>query len=245
MKVYTRLVVPSSATLAGATATDTVVTLNLTGTATLTGDYVPAGLTATGTAGRYTITIPAGQTSASFTVDPVGDNTYEGPETVVATIASAVANTSANLSVTTASATGTIHDEGGSYDSDLPTLTIAKDLSAALLAVRTQRERAADDSRFDRRPQGGAATGAVAAHHRAGVVAARVEARDGRAVVVEHARVAVDLQPAIGEHAGRDHAGHERLPPHPVRRLALADRHHHRPVGTAQIGGGPKPAAGA
>ena len=98
-------------TLANASAFATVVTLTLTGTATLTTDYTVSGLTATGTPGEYTLTIPAGQTTATFHVDPVGDTTVETNETVVATITSAVTNTTVSLTIATAVATGTITED--------------------------------------------------------------------------------------------------------------------------------------
>jgi hypothetical protein len=124
-------VVTYTVTLSRTSPWDTVVTIDLTGTATLTTDYTVGGLTATGTPGRYTLTIPAGSTSGTFTMDPVGDTTYEGPETVIATIASAATNTTVALTVSTSSATATIYDDGSSkpgggfYDSDIAPVAVA------------------------------------------------------------------------------------------------------------------------
>ena len=112
-------------TLSNPSDTDTVVTIDLSGSATLSSDYALAGLTPTGTAGRYTLTIAAGQTTATFTANPVGDAVYEGAETVTATVVSAVTNGSESLDKTTDVATGTIHDGGDAYDSDVPTVSIA------------------------------------------------------------------------------------------------------------------------
>ena len=96
-------------TLSNASAFDTTVTYNLTGTAS-TGDYTT---TATGT-----LVIAAGSLTGSFTVDPTSDTTFENAETVIATIATATSNAAA-LTVTTPSATGTI------VDNDQPTVSIA------------------------------------------------------------------------------------------------------------------------
>ena len=87
-------------TLSNASAFDTTVTYNLTGTASGT-DYTT---TATGT-----MTITAGNLTGTFTVDPSADTVFENAETVIATIATANSNATA-LTVTTASATGTIID---------------------------------------------------------------------------------------------------------------------------------------
>ncbi len=91
---------------------DTVVTYTLSGSATGGTDYTT---TATGT-----VTILAGQTSATFTVDPTADNVFEANETVVATITSAVSN-GTNLTVTTSTATGTITN-----DDHVPTISAAQ-----------------------------------------------------------------------------------------------------------------------
>lgn len=132
-------VVTYTVTLSGTSPYATTITIDLTGTATLTTDYTLSGLTATGTAGRYTLTIAAGQTSGTFTVDPVGDSVYEGPETVIATIVSAITSTSINtpFTVTTSSATATIYDDGSSkpgggfYDSDIPPVAVANNYTTA------------------------------------------------------------------------------------------------------------------
>ncbi|MDP2262517.1 MAG: Calx-beta domain-containing protein, partial [Hydrogenophaga sp.] len=132
-------------TLSNASAQDTVVTITLTGSATLTTDYAISGLTATGTAGVYTLTIAAGSLTGTFTVDPVGDGVFEGAETVIATITGASTTNTAggtvNLSATTAAATGTIFDDGSlsGGDDDRPVLTVSgvPDVSEGSFAVFT------------------------------------------------------------------------------------------------------------
>ncbi len=84
---------------------DTVVTIALGGTATSSTDYDVTGLTGTVT---RTVTIPAGQTSVTFEVDPVADLLDEADETVVATI---VAATGATVNPAATRAIGTIVDD--------------------------------------------------------------------------------------------------------------------------------------
>jgi len=64
---------------------DTVVTYQLSGAATNGTDYTTNNT-------LYSVTIPAGQLTATFTVDPTPDMTVEGDETVIATIVSATTN---------------------------------------------------------------------------------------------------------------------------------------------------------
>jgi hypothetical protein len=110
-------VITYTVTLTGGTSeTDTEIVLDLGGSATLLSDYAVNGLTATGTAGRFSLLIPAGQTSVSFTVDPQGDVVFEGAETVIASIVSAKTYASVDLSVTQGSALATIHDDGTDPD---------------------------------------------------------------------------------------------------------------------------------
>ncbi len=78
---------------------NTVVTYALGGTATQGADYTT---TATGTA-----TIPAGDASVTFTVDPIADTVFEPNETVVAVL-TAVTSGSATLNLRADTATGTI-----------------------------------------------------------------------------------------------------------------------------------------
>ncbi|MGJ4728833.1 putative Ig domain-containing protein [Luteimonas sp. SDU101] len=88
-----------------ALSSPTVVNLALSGTAT-SGDY---------TGGASTLSIPAGATSATLTIDPTADALVEPDETVIVTI-----GTGAGYTVgTPANATGTILND------DLPTLSIA------------------------------------------------------------------------------------------------------------------------
>ena len=90
----------------------TSVTFTLTGTATEGTDY--AALT-------KTVTIPAGQTSVSFIVNPTTDTLTEGNETVVATLTGATTNgVVLAISPGLAAATGTIVD-----DDTPPTLTLS------------------------------------------------------------------------------------------------------------------------
>ncbi|MFZ2813436.1 MAG: retention module-containing protein, partial [Rhodoferax sp.] len=89
-------------TLSNPSAFATTVNYTLSGTAANGTDYT--GSTVTGT-----VTIPAGSTTASVTIDPTGDSTFEGNETVVATITGASSNSVA-LSSTGGPATGNIID---------------------------------------------------------------------------------------------------------------------------------------
>ena len=97
-------------TLSNPSAFATTVNYTLSGSATNGTDYTGSALTGT-------VTIPAGSTTATITIDPTTDTTFEGNETVIATITSASSNSVA-LTATTAAATGTITDD------DLPTLSI-------------------------------------------------------------------------------------------------------------------------
>ncbi|OYT91108.1 MAG: hypothetical protein CFE43_14765, partial [Burkholderiales bacterium PBB3] len=90
-------------TLSNASAFATTVNYTLSGTATNGTDY-------TGSAVTGTLTIPANTLSASLTIDPTPDTTFEGNETVIATINSATSNAVA-LTATTASVTGTITND--------------------------------------------------------------------------------------------------------------------------------------
>jgi hypothetical protein len=99
--------------LSNASAFDTEVTYTLSGTATEGDDYA----TTTGT-----VTIAAGDASATFTVDPTADTVFELDETVVATITGATSN-SETLTVTTAVAIGTITNDD--------TLPVSTGLSAS------------------------------------------------------------------------------------------------------------------
>jgi Ca2+-binding RTX toxin-like protein len=68
-----------------ASAYDTIITYTLDGTAKVGEDYTASE--------TYTITIPAGKTATFFTIDPTSDNgTFEGTETVIATITGATTN---------------------------------------------------------------------------------------------------------------------------------------------------------
>lgn len=92
-------------------AFETKVYVNLSGTATSTTDYTASGLSSDAN-GTY-VTIAAGATTANFNVTSVVDNTYEGAETVVATIDTTTHVPMTNgetLTITTAAATGTITD---------------------------------------------------------------------------------------------------------------------------------------
>ncbi|MDP3176148.1 MAG: Calx-beta domain-containing protein, partial [Phenylobacterium sp.] len=86
----------------------TTVTYTLSGQATEGSDYTTPVL--------KTVVIPANTLSVTFPVDPTPDGTYEGDETVVATIVSADSN--GPLVVTQDTATGTILDD------DLPTVRL-------------------------------------------------------------------------------------------------------------------------
>jgi Ca2+-binding RTX toxin-like protein len=105
-------------TLSNESAFDTVVTYALSGTANAANDY-----TVSGTSG--TLTIAAGALTGTFTVDPTSDTVFEGNESVIATISSAITN-SVTLQATSGGsliATGTIND-----DSDIPTIISVGDV---------------------------------------------------------------------------------------------------------------------
>ena len=89
-------------TLDKASAFSSTVSYTISGTATSGSDFTT---TATGT-----LTITAGQFTASFTVDPTADALFESDETVLATIDSAATMGQA-LTITTATATGTITND--------------------------------------------------------------------------------------------------------------------------------------
>lgn len=98
----------------------TVTTSVIVNVASLTGNTATAGSDYSG--GNVTVTIPAGDTSATFNVATVNDTVFEGNETFSGTITSATAGTAA-LTVPTqgASATATITDAA-----DTPTVTLSK-----------------------------------------------------------------------------------------------------------------------
>ncbi len=98
----------------------TVATSVIVNIASLAGNTATAGSDYTG--GNVTVTIPAGQTSATFNVATINDDIFEGNETFSGTITSASAGTVA-LTVPTqgASATATITDAA-----DTPTVTLSK-----------------------------------------------------------------------------------------------------------------------
>src|SRR5215468_4679047 len=86
-------------TLDHASAFDTTVSFTLGGTATLNNDYTASS---TGS-----ITILAGQTSGTITVDPTADTTYENNETVIVSLTGGSTN-GQPIGLGTTTATGTI-----------------------------------------------------------------------------------------------------------------------------------------
>src|SRR5207302_314525 len=100
-------------TLDHASAFDTTVNYSVSGTATEGTDY-------TGTS-THSITILAGQTSGTITVDPTADTTFENNETVTVTLTGGATNAQAiSLNPVAAAATGTITN-----DDAVPTASIA------------------------------------------------------------------------------------------------------------------------
>ncbi|WP_170114188.1 Calx-beta domain-containing protein, partial [Kangiella spongicola] len=87
--------------LSAESSTDTVVTIDYTGTANDPADY-----NLTGASGTTTVTVPAGSMSATVDVSVVDDNLLEGDENVVATITSV-----SNGYIGNASDTVTISDD--------------------------------------------------------------------------------------------------------------------------------------
>jgi hypothetical protein len=103
-------------TLNTASAIDTVVTFNLSGTASAS-DYLGFN--------QY-VTIPAGQTSTTLTITPVEDTIYEGTETLTLTLTS-ISSSHYTLNTAQKTASITIAD-----DDTIPTVTItALDASAS------------------------------------------------------------------------------------------------------------------
>ena len=98
-------------TLDHASAFDTTVNYSVSGTATEGTDY-------TGTS-THSITILAGQTSGTITVDPTADTTFENNETVTVTLTGGTTNAQP-INLGTAAATGTIINDDG-----VPTASIA------------------------------------------------------------------------------------------------------------------------
>lgn len=94
-------------TLDHASAFDITVTYSVGGTATEGTDY-------TGTA-THSITILAGQTTGTITVDPTADSTPESNETVAITLTGGTTNGQA-ISIGTPTATGTITNDDSSSD---------------------------------------------------------------------------------------------------------------------------------
>jgi hypothetical protein len=85
------------------------------------GGSATEGTDYTGTT-THSITIAAGQTSGTITVDPTADSTFENDETVVVTLTGGSTNSQA-ISLGTDTATGTItNDDGG--DNTPPTITL-------------------------------------------------------------------------------------------------------------------------
>jgi hypothetical protein len=86
-------------TLSNVSTTDTQIAYTVTGTATSGLDYSSIGTT---------VTIPAGQTTATVSVPVLNDNIAEGTETVILTMTAATNNSS--ITASTASATVNITD---------------------------------------------------------------------------------------------------------------------------------------
>ncbi|SDD06159.1 Calx-beta domain-containing protein [Pedobacter soli] len=80
-------------TLSNIATTDIQLTYSVTGTATSGADYTSMGTT---------VTIPAGQTTATVTVPVLDDNTAEGNETVVLTLTAATSNSAVTAGTTPA-----------------------------------------------------------------------------------------------------------------------------------------------
>ena len=78
-------------TRAGPTTADLNVSITVGGTATLDTDYVLTSNELLGTAGGVEIVIPAGQASATITVNPVFNPAVEGLETITFTVGASVA----------------------------------------------------------------------------------------------------------------------------------------------------------
>ncbi|MGV3611969.1 MAG: beta strand repeat-containing protein, partial [Fluviicola sp.] len=97
-------------TLSGPASVATVVNLGYTGTATSGTDY---------TAGVASVIIPANSTTATLTITPVNDVTFEGNETVITTITSVTGGNGATIGTPTSTTTTIVDDE------TVPTVSIS------------------------------------------------------------------------------------------------------------------------
>ncbi|KQM69470.1 hypothetical protein ASE74_05645 [Pedobacter sp. Leaf216] len=88
-------------TLSNVSTTDTQITYSVTGTATSGLDYTSIGTT---------VTIPAGQTTATVSVPVLNDNLVEGTETVILTMAATTGNASITANTTPATVNITDND---------------------------------------------------------------------------------------------------------------------------------------
>ncbi|MBE9175137.1 DUF4114 domain-containing protein, partial [Synechocystis salina LEGE 06155] len=105
-------------TLDKPSAFDTTLDVILTGTATEGSDYQLVA---------KQVTIQAGSTSKTFTVNPNNDNLFEGAETVIATLSSgSTNNTPITISSTNGSATGTINDDEAAFSLRITPATVGQ-----------------------------------------------------------------------------------------------------------------------
>ncbi len=133
------------ATLSAPAGRTITVPLNLTGTATASGDYTP---------GSASITIPAGATSGTVTLTAVNDNSTEGTETIIAALTASTdssyqlsANSSStvnildngngiNVTVQFSTASQTVTESGGTR-SIVVTLSAARGTSTDVVLTQT------------------------------------------------------------------------------------------------------------
>jgi uncharacterized protein YhjY with autotransporter beta-barrel domain len=128
-------------------ATSTVVNLTTGGTATAGTDY---------TGNVATVTIPAGATTATVTIDPTVDGTVEGNETVTLTVAAGTGYTVG----APASATGTIlNDDVPSASIAVTPASVAEDGAASLVYTVTLNQAASSPVSINYAVSGSATSG--------------------------------------------------------------------------------------
>lgn len=121
-------------TRTGVTTGAVTVNFNVTGTASLTGDYALTGATTfdTGT-GAGTVAFAAGETTKVVTIDPAADSTVEADETAILTVA-----TGAGYNVAGTAATGTISNDDASISLAVSPSSVAEDGAGNLVYTFTR-----------------------------------------------------------------------------------------------------------
>ncbi len=119
------------ATLSNASVRDVTVNISLTGTGTFNTDYSQSGLIGVGGT-TASLVIPAGQTSASFTLRSIQDTVDEPDETV---LVNATAATNGTVNAAQSSASATILDDDLLVSLNLVSSTIGENGGSATVQV--------------------------------------------------------------------------------------------------------------